>query len=59
MPRKTPKPRTSAGKSPASRTPRRKVSPKQAHDRNDLARHGRSAPRSVKPMKFPGKLGGR
>ena len=59
MPHKTPKPRASAGKTLAPRQARRKVSPKQADDRSDPGRHGRSAPHVVKPMKFPGKLGGR
>ena len=59
MPRKPTKPRTTAENTAAPRATRRKVSAKQARDRGDLARHGRVEHQAVKPMKFPGKLGGR
>ena len=59
MPRKTPKTRKSAGTSPIVRPSARKVAPKQAHDRQNLARRGRGSTQTIRPLKFPGKLGGR
>ncbi len=59
MPRKTTNPRKGAGQTPAPRPDRRKANPKQAKGPSDLARHGRHARQSVRPMKFPGRLGGR
>lgn len=59
MPRKIAKPRLGAGQSPVSRPNRRKVRAKQANPPGNLARHSRAASQQLRPMKFPGKLGGR
>lgn len=59
MPHKPTKTRTDAERTVAPRPTRRKATPKQARNRSDLARHGRGQHQAVKPMKFPGKLGGR
>ena len=59
MPHKPTKSRSTAGSKVAPRATRRKATPKQARDRTDLARHGRGRHQRVKPMKFPGRQGGR
>lgn len=59
MPLRTTKPRKVADNSPAPRANRRKATPKQAKGPSDLSRHGRTGHQATKPMKFPGKLGGR
>ncbi|MCF2869719.1 hypothetical protein L0664_01450 [Octadecabacter sp. G9-8] len=58
MPRKTKSPRKAAGKSPVARPNRRAVAPKQARAPSGLERHGRGA-QAARPMKFPGRQGGR
>lgn len=59
MPHKTNKPRKVAGKSPVRRSNRRATTPKQARAPADLDRHHRGEQQSARPMKFPGRLGGR